>query len=124
MTNDFWSNAEQLVREHEVIIDRPKGSRHPRFSEVSYPLDYGYLAGTRSGDGQGVDVWIGSLPGRAVTAIIITADVYKQDAEVKLLLGCTPDEAKSALKTHRTGSQGATLVLREWGNDRQDCLTF
>lgn len=62
MNQDFWTYADRLVREHEVVIDRLNVSRHPHYSEVVYPLDYGYLAGTRGGDGGGVDVWIGSLP--------------------------------------------------------------
>lgn len=115
MNQDFWTYADQLVREHEVIIDRPKGSHHPRYSEVVYPFDYGYLVGPKGGDGGGVDVWIGTLADRNVTGVIITADVHKRDAEVKLLLGCTPEETELALKTHQTGSQGATLVLRPAG---------
>jgi inorganic pyrophosphatase len=110
--NDFWTYADRLVGEHQAVIDRPKGSRHPRYPDAIYPLDYGYLAGTHGADRGGVDVWIGSLPDGGVTGVVITADVFKRDAEVKLLLGCTPAEAELALRTHQTESQGATLVMR------------
>ncbi len=58
----FWQTLDTLVTESNLIIDRPRGSAHPRYPEYSYPLDYGYLRGTRSGDGDGIDMWVGSLP--------------------------------------------------------------
>lgn len=42
----------------EVIIDRPLGSSHPRFSELIYPVNYGYIANTISGDGMELDVYV------------------------------------------------------------------
>lgn len=109
---DFWRNLDQLVAESEVIIDRPAGSRHPRYPELIYPLDYGYLEGTVSPDGGGIDVWVGSLPERTVTAALACVDLHKRDAEVKILLGCTPDEAQRILAFHNTGPQSAVLVER------------
>ena len=45
-----------------------------------------------SGDGQGVDVWLGSSGDRGVTGVLSTIDLPKRDLEVKLLLGCSPSE--------------------------------
>ena len=78
-----------------MVIDRPKGSAHPRFPENIYPLNYGYLSGTTSGDGQGIDVWLGSGEARQLTAVLVSADLRKRDAELKALLGCTPAEQRS-----------------------------
>lgn len=102
----FWSILDDLVRDHEIIVDRPRRSAHPRQPDMIYPLDYGYLAGTTAGDGDGIDVWLGSLPGREVSGIACTADAYKRDAEIKLLLGCTAEEmaaVQSFLKSHGLG---------------------
>src|SRR5688500_16846162 len=66
---DFWSRLASLVADGSVVVDRPKGSAHPRLPGLIYPLDYGYLTGLRSGDGDGVDVWIGSLKRQAITGI-------------------------------------------------------
>lgn len=109
---DFWRALDRLVQGSELRVDRPKGSRHPRYAEQVYPLDYGYLEGTVSGDGQGVDVWVGSLPGRSVTGIICAVDLLKRDAEVKILLGCTPEEARQVLSLHNSGDQSAMLLER------------
>lgn len=40
-----------------VTIDRPLGSRHPKYGFV-YPVNYGYIAGTISGDGEEVDAYV------------------------------------------------------------------
>jgi inorganic pyrophosphatase len=118
MTNsDFWLKLDRLVAANKLIVDRPKDSPHPRYPALLYPLDYGYLDSTRSADGEGVDVWIGSLPGRTVTGIICTVDLHKRDAELKLLLGCTPQESARALAMHNNGSQAGILVQRNRAGD-------
>jgi inorganic pyrophosphatase len=108
----FWDHADRLVAGSQIVIDRPAGSTHPRFAGMVYPFDYGYLDGTTGGDGDGVDVWRGSLSAPTVTAVIVTIDVHKRDAEVKLLIGCTNEEMQRALATHRTNWQAALLVPR------------
>lgn len=108
----FWELADELARAHPIVIDRPRGSRHPRLPETVYPLDYGYLDGTTTVDGGGVDVWRGSLPDLRVTAVIATVDVFKGDAEVKFLIGCTPAEARLALAHHTSAGQAGILIER------------
>ena len=39
-------------------IDRPLGSRHPRFPDVIYPINYGYIEGIIAGDGQEQDAYV------------------------------------------------------------------
>ena len=93
----FWRLLDELVISSEVVIDRPQGGAHPRFPQNIYPHDSDYLAGTTSGDGQGIDVWLSSgwlengNPCRA-TGVLCSADPHKRDAEPKLLLGCDPAE--------------------------------
>jgi inorganic pyrophosphatase len=109
---DFWQALDRLVAECGVTLDRPRGSAHPRYPDLVYPLDYGYLPGTQAADGGGIDVWVGSLPSRAVTGVICTLDALKRDAEIKVLLGCTPDEARQLQAFHSDGTQAALLVVR------------
>jgi inorganic pyrophosphatase len=109
----FWVLADQLVRDHRIVIDRPAGSRHPRVPDIVYPFDYGYLEGTGAVDGDGVDCWRGSLPDAIVTGAVVTVDVIKADSEVKWLVGCTGEEMQAALATHRTAWQAALLLVRD-----------
>ena len=109
---DFWKRLDELVAMSEVVLDRPKGTAHPRYGAFVYPHDYGYLRGTASMDGDGIDVWVGSLDGEWVTAVICTIDLSKRDSEMKILLGCTPQEAEAILAVHNHGSQAAILLTR------------
>jgi len=112
----FWRRLDQLVATCELKIDRPKGSAHPRFPALRYPYDYGYLDSTRSGDGDGIDVWVGTLPEKRVTGIICSVETEQRDAEVTILLGCTPHEARNILQTHNRGAQAAIWVERPLSN--------
>ena len=107
---DFWSRLASLVAESSVVVDRPKGSAHPEIPSLVYPLDYGYVEGLRSGDGDGVDVWIGSLKRRVISAVVCTVDGKNRDTEVKILLGCTPAEQRRILALHNHGNQRAVLL--------------
>lgn len=120
MPMDFWPRLDELVAACPIIIDRPAGSVHPRYPDITYPLDYGYLDGTISGDGHGIDVWVGQgghLPGQPVTAIITTLDLDKRDAEIKVLIGCTLAEAQTLLRFHNDGLQSALLIERPITNN-------
>ena len=89
---EFWRALEELIAGSEIVIDRPRGSRHPRLSHIIYPLDYGYLANTTSPDGDGIDVWLGSGEDRTLRAILLSVDLEKRDSEIKLLLGLSAEE--------------------------------
>jgi inorganic pyrophosphatase len=93
----YWETLRRLVAENEIVIDRNKGSRHPRYPEMVYPLDYGYLAGTTTVDGGGIDIFVGSLAGEAIQGILTTVDLKKKDAEIKILYKCSAAEIKLAL---------------------------
>ncbi|MEH1800040.1 MAG: inorganic diphosphatase [Nostoc sp.] len=112
-STDFWFKLDQLVAISNFKIARPKGTSHPRYPLFVYPLDYGYLENTRSGDGDDIDVWIGSLSSKTVTAVICSVDLEKRDTEIKILLGCTSGENQAILNIHNTGSQSAILLVRK-----------
>jgi inorganic pyrophosphatase len=88
----FFANLQELAAASPLVVDRPKGSVHPRVPQAVYPVDYGYLDGTVGGDGAGVDVFRGSAAGAGVTGVFLTADPLKRDVEIKVLIDCTPEE--------------------------------
>jgi inorganic pyrophosphatase len=95
MKNDeFWNAIDELVAESEIIIDRPKGTVHPKYPDFVYPVDYGYLKNTTSMDNAEIDVWVGSDSNQTIDAIVCTVDLLKRDSEIKILIGCTEAEKK------------------------------
>ena len=110
MTADlsFWQSMTQLLMTNSLIIDRPKGSLHPRYPDLIYPLDYGYLENTTSSDGGGLDVWLGSLNTatnkgsvKTLTGILCTFDTLKRDAEIKLLIACNTEDIQTIRDFHK-----------------------
>ncbi len=107
----FWSTLDTLVADSKIIIDRPKGSRHPKYPDCIYPVDYGYLENTTSMDGGGIDVWHGTS-GTMVDAIIVTVDLLKKDSEIKILIGCSEGEKQLVLATHNESEYMKGIMIR------------
>lgn len=97
--DDFWKALDELVNNSEIVIDRPKGSAHPKYPSSVYQVNYGYLKETSSMDGKGIDVWVGSGE-KKIDSIMCTVDLVKKDSEIKILIGCTDDEKAIVYKTH------------------------
>lgn len=108
----FWAALDSLLASSKLVIDRPKGSAHPKFPSTIYPFDYGYLAATSSMDGDGIDCWVGSGE-HTITAIICTVDLQKRDSEIKLLIGCTEQEQQQILRFHNASQfMKGILIVR------------
>lgn len=111
---DFWTRFDRLLEANDIVIDRPRGTTHPRYSEVVYPLDYGYLIGVSGGDGNEIDVWRGSRIPSELVGVVCTVDTLKSDAEVKLLVGCTDDEIDVVDRFHNGNNyMSGIVVLRD-----------
>lgn len=106
----FYSEITQLVQSSVIVIDRPKDSVHPRYPDYIYPLDYGYIKGTKSQDGGGIDVWCGSGNRKSVSGILVIFDPVKKDSEIKVLLGCDNKEKDQALLCSQRGRMTAFAI--------------
>jgi inorganic pyrophosphatase len=117
---EFWDFLNNLVASHTLVIDRPKGSQHPRYSDLVYPLDYGYLEGTTAIDGGGIDVWLGTAKKddcsnsatKFISALVLTVDLHKNDTEIKILLDCNEAEIQTILAWHNSQMMRAVLVRK------------
>ena len=108
---DFWKALDELVSNSEIVIDRPRGSAHPRFPNFIYKVDYGYLKDTASMDGAGIDVWVGSGE-KKIDAIMCIVDLMKRDSEIKILVGCTEEEKLDIYKTHNETQYMKGVLIR------------
>lgn len=86
-----WAAWEATILANGITIDRPHRTAHPRFPAIIYPINYGYINGTESTDGEEVDVFVGSAQ-NGLVGLLITTDHRKGDREIKLLYNCTPEE--------------------------------
>ena len=110
--SEFWNALDKLVTNSEIVIDRPKGTSHPKYPNFIYRVDYGYLKDTSSMDGAGIDVWVGSGE-KKVDAIMCIVDLVKKDSEIKILIGCTEEEKAIVYETHNeTQFMKGVLILR------------
>ena len=113
MEKDFWDFLEELVQSKKKIIDRPKGSNHPRIPEIIYPVDYGYLEDTSSMDGGGIDIWVGSDIKQKINGIICTIDALKSDSEIKILIGCNILEIETIISFHNEKYMRGIFIRNE-----------
>ena len=109
---EFWDMLEELVSNSEIVIDRPKGTVHPKYPDFVYRVDYGYLKNTSSMDGDGIDVWVGSESDKQIDAIMCTVDVMKKDSEIKILIGCTEEEKAIVYETHNETQYMKGILIR------------
>ncbi len=65
-----------------IIVDRPCGTRHPKYPDLVYPINYGYVKGIIAGDGEeqdayilGVDIPLTEFVGRLIAVIKRKNDV-------------------------------------------------
>lgn len=91
MSEELFAALDHLAATSAVVIDRPRGSTHPRYPDAIYPLDYG----------------------NGVVAVAVVADIVKKDVEVKILLECTASEIDTATAFLRDVlGLGATVLRR------------
>lgn len=76
-----------LNKKVKVKIDRSLGSVHPKHKNIIYPINYGYIENTVSGDGEEIDVYVLDKedPVEEVECKIIAVIERENDCEHKLV---------------------------------------
>jgi len=57
MSKSFGQAKYYLGKEVEVKIDRPLGSKHPKYASI-YPVNYGFVPDTLAPDGEELDAYV------------------------------------------------------------------
>ena len=96
-------NEEYIGKIIDIKIDRPFGSKHPKHGFI-YPVNYGYVPNTTSGDGEELDAYL--------------LGVYEPVEEYT---------GKCIAIIHRTNDDDDKLIVvpedKEYTNDQIDALT-
>lgn len=71
----------------DIVIDRPLGSTHPKYPDMIYPINYGYIPNVMGGDGDELDVYLlgVDVPIGKCSAKVIGIIHRRNDAEDKLV---------------------------------------
>lgn len=95
------NTKDYLGKEVTVKIDRKLGSKHPKHGFV-YPLNYGYIPGTISGDGEELDAYVVGVfdpveefIGKCIAIIHCTNDDYDKLIVTKKELNYTDDQIRA-----------------------------
>ena len=80
-------NIKYLGKEISVEIDRPLGSKHPKHGFI-YPVNYGYVPNTVSGDGEELDCYVLGVfdPIETFTGVCIAIIHRLNDDDDKLII--------------------------------------
>ena len=79
-----YSYREKMV---DVVIDRPIGSVHPKYEDMIYPLNYGFIPNVFGGDDEELDVYLMgvNVPVKEYKAKVIAIVHRHNDVEDKLV---------------------------------------
>ncbi|MDR1466872.1 MAG: hypothetical protein LBI55_00385 [Oscillospiraceae bacterium] len=93
---NFWLLLDNFLENHRIVIDRPRGTPHPKYKNSKYPVDYGYIKGTIAADGDEIDLFVGKLKSKKTTGFLCSIDLSKKTCEIKILFSCSPKEKEDA----------------------------
>ena len=103
-----------------VKVDRPLGSYHPKYKDMYYPINYGYIEGVIAPDGEEQDAYIlgvykavESFTGKIIAIVhpyddveekwvVCSEDVSFSKEEIMELIKFQEQYYKSELRQHRT----------------------
>ncbi len=109
----FWQKIDTLYFSNRLVIAREKGSIHPKYHNLIYPVDYGYLEDTQNKESEGIAVYKGSGNDYMVKTLVVAADILKKEIDVKLLVGCDAQEEEEILRfLNQTDFQKSVVVRR------------
>lgn len=91
-----------LVKIIKVIVNRPLGTYHPKYKNLFYPVNYGYVEGIIAADGDeqdayilGVNKPIKEFTGKMIAVIHRFDDVEEKMVVVPTNASLTKEEIKS-----------------------------
>ena len=89
----------------KVIIDRPLGSVHPKYHDLIYTINYGYIEGMIAGDGEyqdayiiGIDYPLEIFEGKVIAVIHRLNDVEDKYVVCDINKTYTLEEIKKAVE--------------------------
>ncbi len=98
------SDSNMIGKEVTVTVDRPLGTPHPKYREMIYPINYGYIKNVFAPDGDEQDAYILGIdtPVATFTGVIIAIIERHDDIEEKWVVA--PKEKRFTLEEIKAGT--------------------
>lgn len=94
----FWQKLDTILLSSSIVIDFPKGTHHPVFTALTYPVDFAHLEDAfENTNSRRLSVYRGSGEHKVV-GIVISADVLEKECFVTVLVGCDEKERHDVLE--------------------------
>ena len=100
-----------------VTVDRPMGSFHPKFKDLYYPINYGFIKGIPAPDGEDQDAYVlgVTIPLKEFTGKVIAIVRRKDDVEEKWVVApentsFTKDEIVAQIEFQEKFFQSEVIV--------------
>ncbi len=79
---------DMIGRKVKVIVDRPLGTKHPKYPDTVYPVNYGYVKEFKGGDGEFQDAYVlgVEVPVEVFEGVVIAIIKRDDDAEEKWIV--------------------------------------
>jgi hypothetical protein len=111
----FWQKLDTLWFGSSFNQTQGVGDHHLQYSNIVYPVPYGYLKDTTSVN-HGIAAFRGSAKGKGIRAIIVATDILNKEVDVKLLIDCTNEEENMILHFLNQLEFQKTIIARR-GSD-------
>jgi inorganic pyrophosphatase len=112
---NYWEMLQKIIKEKGITIDRKEGTQHPRYPDIIYVVDYGYINNTKSMDMNEIDVFVGKGKGQTINGVFCSIDISKNDSEIKVVIDCTDEEVK-AISNQLNNSKYMKAIYMPNGN--------
>lgn len=100
MTDIVFDKAENFLgKAVKIKVDRPLGSTHPKHQDIVYGVNYGFVPGTKSSDGEELDAYLlgVDVPVHEFDGLCIAFLRRDKDDDDKLIV--VPDESRMYSET-------------------------
>ena len=103
-----------------VIVDRPLGTCHPKYADMVYPVNYGYVPGIMAPDGDeqdayilGVDCPVDVFSGDLIAVIHRWDDVEEKWVVAPVGVGFSKKEIEQAVSFQERYFRSEVIMLEE-----------
>lgn len=111
----FWQKLDALYLSGDFKVAYKKGEKHPKYSGLVFPCDYGHIETLSSDNLSALRVMKGSGASK-IQAIVVCANLLDKDVNVIALVGLSEDEEENVLSFLNQNDWQKSVIIRRGKN--------